>query len=101
MTLERSGFEVLLAEDGREAVRIFEDRADDISVVILDMTMPHMDGEDTFRELRRIRPDVMVILSSGYNEREVTRRFVGKGTAGFIQKPYKPLDLVGMVRELL
>ena len=101
MTLERFGFDVLLAEDGREAVRIFEARANDIVAVILDMTMPHMGGEDTFRELLRIQPDVVAILSSGYNEQEVTSRFVGKGTAGFIQKPYRPLDLIEMVRGVL
>jgi DNA-binding NarL/FixJ family response regulator len=57
-------------------------------VVLLDMTMPVMDGEETLRELKSIRPDVKVILSSGYNEAEAVRRFNGAGLAGFIQKPY-------------
>jgi len=48
-----------------------------------------MDGEQCFRELRQIKPDIKVIMSSGYNEQEVTQKFVGKGLAGFIQKPYK------------
>ena len=60
-----------------------------ISLVILDMTMPCMDGEHCFRELRQLRPDIKVIMSSGYNEQEVTQKFVGKGLAGFVQKPYK------------
>jgi YesN/AraC family two-component response regulator len=51
--------------------------------------MPHMDGEQCFRELKQLRPDVKVIMSSGYNEQEVTQKFAGKGLAGFIQKPYK------------
>ena len=55
--------------------------------------MPHMDGVEAFRELRRIRGDVPVVISSGYNEHEVHQRFAGKGLAGFIQKPYQLADL--------
>ena len=51
--------------------------------------MPHMDGEQCFRELHQIKPDVKIIMSSGFNQQEVTQKFVGKGLAGFIQKPYK------------
>ena len=57
--------------------------------MILDLTMPHMEGEQCFRELRLLNPMVKVIMSSGYNEQEVTQKFVGKGLAGFIQKPYR------------
>jgi CheY-like chemotaxis protein len=56
--------------------------------VLLDLTMPRMGGEEAFRELRLIRDDVRVVLSSGYNEQEITQRFTGKDHAGFIQKPY-------------
>jgi len=59
--------------------------------------MPHMDGEQCFRELRRLKPEVKVIMSSGYNEYEVTQKFVGKGLAGFIQKPYR----LAVLREVL
>ena len=99
--LERRGFEVLTAEDGREAVEIFSAGADEIVLVLLDLTMPHMDGEETFRQLRRIRPDVKTILSSGYNAQDVTNRFAGKGLAGFIQKPYRVRELLKTVREVL
>jgi DNA-binding NtrC family response regulator len=51
--------------------------------------MPHMDGEEAFREIRRIQPDASVILASGYSEQDVVSRFVGKGLAGFIQKPFQ------------
>ena len=61
--------------------------------VILDLTMPEMGGEEVFRELRRLRSDICVILSSGYNEEDVTQRFVGQGLAGFIQKPYTSAKL--------
>ncbi|MEI6205978.1 MAG: response regulator [Desulfuromonadales bacterium] len=85
--LKELGFHVITADDGREAVAVFKDNPD-IGFVILDLTMPHMDGEQCYRELHQLRPDVKVIMSSGFNEQEVTQRFVGKGLAGFIQKPY-------------
>ena len=101
MILEAVGFEVLLAADGREAVEVFRERGHEIRVVLLDMTMPHMGGEEAFSELRRIRDDVRVILSSGYNEQEATNRFAGKGLAGFIQKPYPPMKLAEILRAIL
>ncbi|MEW6595175.1 MAG: response regulator [Thermodesulfobacteriota bacterium] len=86
--LERMGFAVIPAKDGREAVELYRSQHESIDCVIMDLTMPHMDGEEAFREMRRIRSDVQVVLSSGYHEQEVTQRFTGKGLAGFIQKPY-------------
>ncbi len=99
--LEKIGFTVLTAADGREAVEVFGEHPDEIATVLLDMTMPHLNGEETFRELRRIRPEVRVILSSGYNEQEATNRFTGKGLAGFIQKPYEYSKLVAEFRGVL
>lgn len=86
--LERLGFTVLVAEDGLKGVGAFRQQPDDIDCVLLDLMMPHMNGDEAYREMRRIRPDVSAILSSGYSEKEVTQRFAGKGLAGFIQKPY-------------
>ena len=86
--LQDLGFSTITANDGREAIEMFKQNSD-IAFVILDLTMPHMDGEQCFRELRQLNPDVKVIMSSGYNEQDVTQKFVGKGLAGFIQKPYK------------
>ncbi len=100
-TLERVGFNVLTAEDGLKAIEIFKEFADEIVAVLLDMTMPHLSGEETFRELRRIRKDVRVILSSGYNEQDATNNFVGKGLAGFIQKPYNPSALIEKIHQTL
>ena len=99
--LERVGFSVVTAADGAEAIARFRERADDIICAIVDLTMPHVDGAETFRELRRMRPGVRVILSSGYNEQDVTQRFVGKGLAGFIQKPYQLSTLVTVLKEVL
>ncbi len=100
-TLERFGYKVLLADDGLQGVKRFRELAADIDLVLLDMTMPVMSGEETFRELRLIRPDVRVILSSGYNEVEAIRRFTGKGLAGFVQKPYTSARLAEAVNSVL
>jgi two-component system, cell cycle sensor histidine kinase and response regulator CckA len=99
--LERIGFAVVTASDGAEAIARFRERGGDISCAIVDLTMPHVDGAETFRELRRMRPDVRVILSSGYNEQDVTQRFAGKGLAGFIQKPYQLATLVAVLSDVL
>jgi CheY-like chemotaxis protein len=87
------GFKVLTAARGQEALEIFRTGGDEIDCVVLDLTMPEMSGEEVFRELRHLRSNVCVILSSGYNEQDVTQRFVGKGLAGFIQKPYTMANL--------
>ncbi|MBT0663632.1 response regulator [Geobacter pelophilus] len=97
--LRELGYEVITARDGREGLHEFTSR-DNIGIVILDLTMPHMDGEQCFRELRQINPEVRVIMSSGFNEQEVTQKFVGKGLAGFIQKPYKLSELRKVLMNL-
>jgi PAS domain S-box-containing protein len=99
--LERAGFTVLSASGGHSGVEMFRSRGDEIRAVLLDMTMPDISGEEVFRALRKIRPDVKVILSSGYNEQETVTAFQGKGLAGFIQKPYQPAELVRALREIL
>jgi CheY-like chemotaxis protein len=67
----------------------------------LDLTMPHMDGEEAFREIRRLRPGVPILLCSGYNEQEVTQRFTGEGLAGFIQKPFSMRELRQQLQRTL
>jgi len=96
--LSMLGFAVVAAGDGREALEIFRNTPD-IAVVILDLTMPHMDGEQCYRELRQLKPEVKVIVSSGYNEQEVTQKFMGKGLAGFVQKPYRLSVLQEVLRN--
>jgi len=96
--LQRAGFDVLIARDGRKGVDVFREHADEIVCVLLDLTMPHMDGEEAFREMRRIRSDVKVILCSGYNMQDATQRFAGKGLADFLQKPY---SVDGLMKKLL
>jgi len=99
--LERYGYTVLTAENGREGVEIYRGMADRVSMVLLDMTMPVMGGEEALRHLKTINPDVRVLLSSGFNEVEAVRRFTGKGLAGFIQKPYTAAALASKVRGVL
>jgi len=99
--LQRVGFEVIVAADGREAVDLFAKDKDSIQLVILDLTMPHLDGEACYRELRQLKPGVKVILSSGYNEQDIVTRFTGKGLAGFVQKPYTSEELLAKIRLAL
>ena len=99
--MKRLGMTVITSVDGRDAIEIYKKQGDQIDCVVLDLTMPHMDGEETFRQLRRINPDVRVIMSSGYSEQEVIQRFRGKGIAGFIQKPYELKMLSEALREAL
>jgi CheY-like chemotaxis protein len=99
--LDAAGIDRIVAENGRDAIRLFREREAEISLVLLDLSMPGLSGEETFGELRRMRPDVRVLLSSGYAEDEATSRFVGRGLAGFIQKPYRPETLVAAIRQAL
>ncbi len=95
--VERLGFETLAAKDGQEAVEVFREHADSITCVLLDLTMPRMDGGEACLEIQRIRRDVAIILTSGYEESELTERFDGYDMAGFVQKPYR----LGKLREVL
>jgi PAS domain S-box-containing protein len=99
--LEHLGFTVLSASHGRQALEIFSEQPDKVDCVLLDLTMPHMDGEECFRELRRISKDVKVILTSGYNEHYLINRFAGKGLSGFIQKPYNFSNLISQLKKIL
>ncbi|WP_224982479.1 ATP-binding protein [Geomonas agri] len=99
--LQALGFSVKMACDGREAVELFTAGMDDIVCVLLDLTMPNLDGEQTFRALRALKPDVKVIMSSGYNEQEVSLKLAGAGLSGFIQKPYKVAEMSRKLSEVL
>ena len=99
--LEFGGYRVVEAEDGVEAVETFRALSADIALVLMDLTMPRMSGEEAYGELLRIRPDVRVIFSSGYNEVEATRRLLGREAQSFIQKPYTVRELLAVVRTRL
>jgi signal transduction histidine kinase/CheY-like chemotaxis protein len=99
--LRRLGFETLAAADGEQALLLFRRCAGDIRLVLLDLTMPHKDGVATYHELKQLRPDVRVILCSGYSERETARRFQDEGLNYFLQKPYKLRQLRSMIEHIL
>jgi CheY-like chemotaxis protein len=99
--LERYGYSVLVARNGREAIEVFQKQPDRIRLVLLDMTMPVMSGEEAVQHLKEIRSDIPVIASSGYNQVVAIRRFAGKPLAGFIQKPYSSAQLAERVKATL
>jgi two-component system cell cycle sensor histidine kinase/response regulator CckA len=99
--LESVGFRVVMAADGGQAVERFRADPGAYRLVLLDLTMPRLGGEEAFHELRLVRPDVPVILMSGYTEHEVTARFADKGLAGFLQKPFPLPALLAKVRQAL
>ena len=86
--LEILGFRALTASNGREAVDVFGTHADEIPVVVMNVTTPELGGEEAFQAVHRIWEAVRVALSSGYSEPDVVQWFAGKGLTGFIRKPY-------------
>ncbi len=98
--LEGLGHSVITARNGFEALEVFNSEEREIDCVILDLTMPEMDGATTFSLLRALKPDVPVILSSGYNRAEAFRYFGSKGFDGFLQKPYDLVILRSALEEV-
>ncbi|HXW01551.1 MAG TPA: response regulator [Anaerolineae bacterium] len=99
--LEFEGIRVLTAVDGMVGIELFKAHHQEVCLVLLDLSMPGLNGADTFQALRQIDPAVRVVLSSGYDEAEATRQFVGQGLVGFLQKPYNMRHLVKKVKEYL
>jgi len=88
LMLEQLGFEVRATDGGRSALAAFREDPDGFALVLVDVTMPDMSGDQVFRELRKIRPDVKVVLASGHSQQELVSQFAGKGLAGILQKPF-------------
>ena len=101
LALERHGYAVLLADSGPAAIELLRTQGDQVSIVLLDVGMPGMSGQEVLAELRKIREDIQVIVSSGYSEVEVMRLFADQRVAGFAQKPYTPVRLAEKVKEAL
>jgi len=99
--LESSGHRVLEARDGEQAVQVFQQDRERIDLVLLDLTMPRKSGRDTLAELRRLAPQVPVLLSSGFPLLGGDAELSTLGARGFIQKPYNPLELTHTVRGIL
>jgi len=99
--LRSHGYRTITAEDGHQALDLFLARHEEISLVLLDLLMPNMGGEETYDGLAKIRSDVKVILCSGYSENDTIQGLLQSGICHFLQKPYRPNELLLMVREML
>jgi PAS domain S-box-containing protein len=99
--LEIAGFKVLEAGDGVEGLGAFVRHRPAISLVLLDLTMPRMGGEEVFEEIHKLAPELPVVLMSGYSEREATSALASKGLAGFLSKPCSIQDALEVVRKAL
>jgi len=99
--LSKIGFNTITASNGKEALDIFVKNPDLFSLVILDLTMPVMDGVSTFEEMTKIKPDVKVIICSGYDEHEIIERFKRNlPPRAFLKKPYDYLTITNLIRNL-
>lgn len=99
--LEEAGYTVLAASSGKEAVEIFRNNASEIVLVILDMVMPHMDGGDVYQALRDIHPDVRVLLASGFSKDGYAGELLEQGVRGFLQKPFRIIEIHKEVSQIL
>lgn len=99
--LEAAGYPVLQARDGQEAVEMVRDRGDEIGAVLLDLSMPRLDGVGALREIHRMRPSLAVLLQSGYHEDDAVAEIVARGEADFLEKPYGAAALVERIERVL
>ncbi len=95
------GYNVLKADNGNDALQIFTEHKDLINLVILDMIMPGLSGNETFDGLKLINPQVKVILSSGYITCDQAKKIMEKGCDAFIQKPFRLEEFTQTIREVL
>ncbi len=99
--LERLGYKVIIADNGKTAINIYETAKDEIDIVILDMIMPGMNGIETFKRLKRCNPEIKILFSSGYSIDEESTEIMNLDANGFIQKPYKYEKLSQKLRSMM
>jgi len=99
--LEVHGYKVHVAMNGPEGIKLLREHANSVNLVILDMVMPEMSGRQTFMELKSIKPEIKVIICSGYGKEHYIRELTDEGAAGFLQKPFHYMDLLTRVKETL
>jgi len=99
--LEALGFKVIGAADGKEALELYKKNAADITLVIADMGMPVMDGYELFRELKKLKPELPIIVSSGFGDAEVTSRIPREQIAGLVSKPYHYDQLRDVLKKVV
>lgn len=98
--LEKEGASVLIAENGKQGVELYKEKSDSIDLVLLDMIMPIMDGEECFIKLKEINPNIKVIVASGYSKGGKIEKMESLGLSGFIAKPYKKVEILNTISEL-
>jgi two-component system, cell cycle sensor histidine kinase and response regulator CckA len=98
---EQLGYKVLIARSGKEAIEVYEENKERIDIVLLDMIMPDMSGSDTYDRMKKIDPDIKVLLASGYSINGQATEIMDRGCNGFIQKPFKMKELSRKLREIL
>lgn len=99
--LQKLGYSVLLAENGLDAVEIYENNPGQIDLVLLDMIMPHQGGHTTFYKLKELDPDVCVLLSSGFVSHDEVDDLLANGAAGFLPKPHRIATMAAEIRRIL
>jgi CheY-like chemotaxis protein len=99
--MTEAGFEVTTAESGFACLDIFRKQPHQFDLILLDLSMPFMDGEETFIRLRNINPGVVVLLSTGFMAQERLDRMVAAGMAGFLRKPHRPDEVIAHIRAVL
>ena len=99
--LTEAGYDVVTAQSGFECLDLFRQHPYGFNLVLLDLTMPFMDGEETFQRLREIRADMPVALCTGFVQQEKLDRLMSAGLAGFLRKPVAPDEIVSLVRSML
>jgi PAS domain S-box-containing protein len=99
--LKKLGYQVFIARDGQEAIEIFKKHPEEIDLVVLDMIMPKMGGGETYDRIKKIKPDVKVLLSSGFSINGQASEILNRGCNGFIQKPFNLQNLSQNLRAML
>lgn len=99
--LERAGFTVVTAADGMESLEIFTQHEENITLLLMDLNMPRMDGQEAVLRIRHINPTVPVLFMSGYPREQVMKKFEGQSRVDFIKKPFKADDLINQIRQVM
>jgi CheY-like chemotaxis protein len=99
--LSHNGYTVVSETSANEGIKLFEKKKDDVDLVLLDIIMPELNGVDVLGELKKINPDIKVLLASGYNKMDQNEDLIEKGASGFISKPFRIFELLKRIRGLL
>ena len=98
--LTKFGYRTILARNGKEALELFNQHKNELTAVILDLTMPELDGFEVFQEIKKIDNNIPIILCSGFPEKDINQKFGEVKPSGFIQKPYRPIDLIKLLQNV-